>query len=287
MFRMREFTIAEIEYFIHPDNNHCNLLTDEHKKIKLRLLNAKNQELNKNDLIEITINGMIKNDMLDNWHAYWLSEQILWLKKIGLNEKKLKIREHMKNELSHYSKATFDIDYEFSFGSKEIAGNADRGQYDLNQHMNESKEKLEIFDEETKKKIIPRVIEPTFGMDRIFMAIITEAYNNDKDRGNIVLKLNSNIAPIQIGVFPLVNKLNDKTKEIFNNLKKCYSCIYDKSGSIGRRYARADELGIPFCITIDFETLEDNCVTIRDRNTTKQERISIKEVNNYLFNKIY
>jgi glycyl-tRNA synthetase len=287
MFRMREFTIAEIEYFIHPENSKCELLSKEHKKLKLRLLDAKTQELDKNNLKETSIEEMLKNKQLDEWHAYWLSEQIIWLKKIGLNENKLKVREHMKNELSHYSKATFDIDYEFSFGSKEIAGNADRGQYDLMQHMKESKEKLELFDEETKKKIIPRIIEPTFGLDRIFMALIIEAYNDDKKRGNIVLKLNPKIAPMQIAVLPLVNKLNNKAKEIFNDLKDCYVCFYDKSGSIGRRYARSDELGIPFCITVDFETLEDNCVTIRDINDTSQKRVKISDIKQFIYEKMY
>ena len=287
MFRMREFTIAEIEYFIHPDENKCDLLTDRHKELKIRLLSSKNQTTNKNELIEISIKEMLKNNLLDEWHAYWLAEQIFWLLKIGLNKDKLKVREHMQDELSHYSSATFDIDYEFSFGSKEILGNANRSQFDLNQHMKESKQNLHYFDEETKKKIIPRVIEPTFGMDRIFLALISQAYNDDKERGNIVLNLDPKIAPIKIAVFPLVNKLNDKAKEIFNDLKECYNCIYDKSGTVGRRYARADELAIPFCVTIDFETLEDDCVTIRDIKDTSQKRIKINEIKNYIFNYLH
>jgi glycyl-tRNA synthetase len=287
MFRMREFTIAEFEYFINPNEYECSILSEKQKKVKLRLLSAESQEKNENKLIEKTIDEMIKEKRLDEWHAYWLAEQLIWFNDIGLDYNKLKVREHMKDELSHYSSATFDVDYEFPFGSKEIAGNANRGQYDLKQHMKESKEKLELFDEKTKTKIIPRVIEPTFGIDRIFMALITQAYEDDKERGNIVLKLNSKLAPIKISVLPLVNKLNEKAYSIFEELKTCFVCYFDKSGSIGRRYARADELGIPYCVTIDFETLEDESVTIRDRNTTKQERIKIKDLKNKLFNLFY
>jgi glycyl-tRNA synthetase len=192
------------------------------------------------------------------------------------------VREHMKNELSHYSSATFDIDYQFPFGSKEIAGNANRGQYDLNQHIKESKQSLELFDEASKKKIIPKVIEPTFGMERVFLAVMIESYHDDKERGNIVMKMKPRLAPVKIGVFPLVNKLDDEAKELFRKLKKDFTCAYDRSGSIGRRYARADELGIPFCATIDFETSQDGKVTIRDRDTTKQYRIKIEKINEAL-----
>ena len=282
MFRMREFTIAEIEYFIHPEEKKCTLLNQKQLNLKLRLLDAKTQEKNEHDLKETTIKEMIEQKLLDEWHAYWLAEQLIWLNKIGLSSNKLKVREHKKDELSHYSSATFDIDYEFSFGSKEIAGNANRGQFDLNQHMQESKENLHYFDEDSKTKIIPRVIEPTFGMDRIFMAIISESFNDDKERGNIVLKLNSKIAPINLAILPLVNKLNDKSREIYELLKNDFNCLYDKSGSIGRRYARADELGISYCITIDFETLDDNSITIRDINDTSQKRIKIDEIKKFL-----
>jgi len=283
LFRVREFNIAELEYFIHPEQSKCQLLTDKQKNIKIKLLDAETQEKNKTNTKETTIKELLKNKKLDEWHAYWLAEQMIWLKNIGLT--KLKVREHMKKELSHYSSATFDIDYEFPFGSKEIAGNANRGQFDLQQHMKASKEKMEIFDEETKKKVIPRVIEPTFGVERIFMALICEAYNDDKKRGNIVLKLNSSLSPMKVAVFPLVNKLNDKARKIFNNLKTCFPCFYDKGGSIGRRYARADELGIPYCVTVDFE--EDGCVTIRDRNNTKQERVKIEDLKSKLFELIF
>src|SRR3989344_5555544 len=188
LFRDREFTIGEFEFFIHPDEKKCELLDAAHKNVKLRLLDAETQIKEQDMVKEITIGEMLKQGKLDEWHAYWLAEQLLWFKKLGLIEN-IKVREHMKDELSHYSSATFDMDYEYPFGSKEIAGNANRGQFDLTQHAKESNQKLDYFDDATKTRIIPRVIEPTFGMDRIFLATIVDAYNSDEKRGNIVLKL--------------------------------------------------------------------------------------------------
>lgn len=287
MFRSREFNIAEFEFFIHPEEFNCPIMTNKQKETKLLFLDAETQVKNKKDLKETTIASLLEEKKLDEWHAYFLAEQLTWLQNIGLSYNKLKVREHIKTELSHYSTATFDIDYEYPFGSKEIAGNANRGQYDLTQHKNASKEKLELFDEASKQKVIPRVIEPTFGMERIFMALLCEAYENDEERGNIVLKLNPLIAPIKVAVLPLVNKLNDKTRPIFEDLKTSFPCYYDKSGSVGRRYARADELGIPFCVTFDFESLEDESVTIRYRDSTKQERIKITKLKSKLFELIF
>jgi len=228
---------------------------------------------------------MAENGKLDQWHAYWLAEQILWLRSVGLSSKNLKVREHTKQELSHYSSATFDIDYEYPFGSKELAGIANRGQYDLTQHEKESKNKMEFFDEATKEKIIPRVIEPTFGVERIFLAVLTEAYNDDKKRGNIVLKLHPRLAPIKVGVFPIVaNDKNvvKKAREVLDSIKDDFHCFWDAGGSIGRRYARQDEVGTPFNVTIDFESLEDNSVTIRNRDDTSQIRVPIKDLKEIL-----
>ncbi|MBN1503078.1 glycine--tRNA ligase [Candidatus Woesearchaeota archaeon] len=278
LFRSREFTIAELEFFVHPKQKKCPYLIKKCRDIKLFFLDAEAQENGKKAYKEKTIGGLLKEKRLDEWHAYWLAEQILWFRTLGLDMKKLKIREHTKNELSHYSSATFDIDFEYPFGSKEVAGIANRGIYDLTQHMKESGKSMELYDEETKSKIIPRAIEPTFGMERVFLAVLVDAYNDDKKRGNIVLKLNPKLAPIAVGVFPLVNKLDGKSREIFDILKTDFSCTFDRGGSIGRRYARADEQGIPFCVTIDFDTLEDNAVTIRDRDTTKQIRVKIDEL---------
>ncbi len=278
LFRSREFTIGEFEFFIHPDETKCESLTNEHLNLKVMLIDAESQKNDKHEPKETTIGNMIKENRLGEWHAYWLAEQMMWFYSLGLRKNDLKIREHTKDELSHYSSATFDVDYSYPFGSKEIAGNANRGQYDLNQHMKESSEKLELFDETTKSKIIPRVIEPTFGMERVFLAVLVNAYNDDKERGNVVLKLDPNLSPVKAGVFPLVNKLNNEAKAVHDGLKSKFRTQFDTSGSIGRRYARADEIGIPYCITIDFDTLKDKSVTIRNRDTTEQARVKIKDL---------
>ncbi len=283
LFRSREFTIGEFEFFIHPEEKKCNLLEKKHLHLELRLLDAETQEKRKEDLKKTTIGEMIKEGRLDEWHAYWLAEQLLWFEKLGLKNK-IKVREHMKGELSHYSSATFDLDFEYPFGSKEVGGNANRGQYDLTQHMNESKEKLEMFDEATKKKIIPRVIEPTFGMERIFLALLCESYNYDEKRQNVVLKLPAYLAPVKASVFPIVKKdeFEKIARKVFSDLSSEWKINYDESGSIGRRYARNDEIGTPYCITIDDESLKNENVTIRDRNTTKQIRVKISHLKDTL-----
>jgi glycyl-tRNA synthetase len=279
LFRDREFTIGEFEFFIHPNDDKCDLLDKEHLDLKLKILDAETQDAGKNELKEMTIGKMVKDKKLGNWHAYWLAEQLLWFKKLGLLER-IKIREHMKSELSHYSSATFDMDYEYPFGSREIAGNANRGQYDLGQHAKHSGEKMEIYDEATKSKIIPRVIEPTFGIDRIFLALLCQGYYFDEKKQNITLKIPAYLAPIKAAVFPIINgeEYEKISKQIFNDLKKEFKVAYDNSGSIGRRYSRNDEIGTPMCITIDEDTPKDKSITLRDRDTTKQIRVKISEL---------
>jgi len=278
LFRSREFHIGEFEFFINPEEKKCDLLNDEHLKVKFKFLDEETQKSGSEELKEITIKEILEKGKIGEWHAYWLAEQINWFREIGLDE--IKIREHTKDELSHYSSATFDIDYEYPFGSKEVAGNANRGQYDLTQHQNESKESMEIFDEKYKKKVIPRVIEPTFGMGRVFLAILTKAYNYDKEKGNVVLKIPAKLAPLKAAVFPIVKseEYEKISQEIVDSLIEDFEVVYDKSGSIGKRYARNDEIGTPMCITIDDKTSEDKSVTIRDRDTTKQVRVKIKDL---------
>ncbi len=282
LFRCREFHIGEFEFFIHPEEFKCELLDEEHLNVSFRFLDEETQKAGSEVLKEVTIRNLLEKKKLDEWHAYWLAEQVIWFNGLGLNE--IKIREHTKDELSHYSSATFDIDYEYPFGSKEVAGNANRGQYDLIQHQKESKQSMEIFDDKTKTKIIPRVIEPTFGIERVFLAILTKAYCDDKERGNIVLRIPAKIAPIKVAVFPLI-KGEDFEKistKIASDIGKEFNVTYDKSGSIGRRYARQDEIGTPYCVTVDGESIKDNSVTIRDRDTTKQVRLKISELKNFI-----
>jgi glycyl-tRNA synthetase len=281
IFRCREFHIAELEFFLKPDTEKCELLNKKSLDLKLRLLDAKEQDKGGEKLKETTIGMMLKDKKLEEWHAYWLAEQVLWFKSIGVDLGKIKVREHVKDELSHYSSGTFDLDYEFPFGSKEVTGNAYRGQYDLTQHEKESGKSMEIFDEASGKKILPRVIEPTFGMERVFLAAIVDAYNYDKKRDNVVLKLSPKIAPIKSAVFPIVKKDKKVVKiarEIFEGLKEDLNVVYDESGSVGRRYARQDEIGTPYCVTVDGDSLEDGMVTIRERDTTKQVRVDKEEI---------
>ena len=281
LFRTREFEQMELEFFIKPDDRKCLLLEKKHLDLAFFFYSAEDQE-KKKEHSQTKISDMLKKKKLDEWHAYWLAESYLWFTGLGMKEENLRVREHTKTELSHYSSATFDIDYNFPFGWKEIYGNANRGQFDLAQHMKHSGKSLEIFDEDEKGRIVPRVIEPSFGVDRAFMSFLYDAYNDDTERGNIVLKLHPKLAPIKVGVFPLINKLDKDARKVYDMLKDEFACTYDRGGSIGRRYARADEQGIPFCITIDFETLEDKAVTIRDRDNTKQERIKISKLKDKL-----
>ncbi len=278
LFRSREFHIGEFEFFINKEEEKCELLDENHKNVKLRLLDEETQKQNSQELRETTIKQMLEEKRLGEWHAYWLAEQILWFNSLGLEE--IKIREHTKEELSHYSSATFDIDYEYPFGSKEVAGNANRGQYDLTQHEKYSGEKMAIRDERYNNKEIPRVIEPTFGIERVFLAILTKAYTYDKERDYIVLKIPAKIAPIQAAVFPIVKQSQyiGISEKIVEDLRKEFNVIYDKGGSVGRRYARNDEIGTPYCITVDEESLTKQDVTIRDRDTTKQIRVRIRDL---------
>ena len=282
LFRSREFNIGEFEFFINPEEKKCELLDEKHLNIKFNFLDAESQKKNSEKLKEVSIKEVLNKGKLDEWHAYWLAEQIIWFRNLGLDE--IKIREHTQEELSHYSSATFDIDYEYPFGSKEVAGNANRGQFDLTQHQKESKEKMEVFDEKTGKKIIPRVIEPTFGMERIFLAILTKAYTEDKKRNNVILKIPAKLAPIKAAVFPIIKQKEFEkiSEEIVNDLQKEWNVVYDKSGSIGRRYARNDEVGTPYCITIDRDSLKKKDVTIRDRDTMRQIRVKVSELKNIL-----
>jgi glycyl-tRNA synthetase len=282
LFRSREFQIGEFEFFINPEEKKCDLLDEKHLNIEFNFLDEETQKNGKKDLKKVRIKDLLDKNKLDEWHAYWLAEQIIWMKKMKLNE--IKIREHTKEELSHYSSATFDIDYEYPFGSKELGGNANRGQYDLTQHQKESKQNLEVFDEKYKKKVIPRVIEPTFGIERIFLAVLSRAYTFDFERQNIVLKIPAFLSPIKASIFPIIKKeAYDKlARNVFDDLKKEWFVSYDDSGSIGRRYARNDEIGTPFCITIDEESIKNKDVTIRDRDTKKQVRVKISELKNIL-----
>jgi len=225
------------------------------------------------------------------WKKYfeeWKKEMEKWVVSLGVKKKNLRWREHKKDELSHYSKKTEDIEYNFPFGGfKELYGLAYRFDFDLKQHSEKSKEDLKYTDLETNEKFFPHVIEPSFGLERTMLAILLDAYHEEKVKGEkrIVLKLKPSIAPIKVAVFPLLaNKLKlvRKAKEVYDIVKKNFLTAWDDRGIIGKRYYAQDEAGTPYCLTIDFDTLKDDTVTVRNRDTMKQERIKIKELVDYL-----
>ena len=223
------------------------------------------------------------------WYEYWKTFCKNWLLSLGVKEENLRMREHEKEELSFYSKGTTDIEYLFPFGWGELWGIADRTDYDLSRHMEASKEDLSYLDTETGEKYIPYCIEPSVGVDRIFLTVMCDAYEEEEiaeGDTRTVLHLHPALAPFKAAVLPLSKKLNGKANEVYNKLSKKFLCDYDEAGSIGKRYRRQDEIGTPFCITIDFETENDGCVTIRDRDTMKQERVTIGELEEWIENKI-
>ena len=251
IFRSREFEQMEIEYFIDPSE--------------------------------------------ETWpkvYREWIDNCKAWLESIGLKTDLLSEYIHPEEKLSHYSKGTTDIMFEFPFGVQELWGIACRGNFDLTQHENHSGKSLQYFDESNREKYVPHVVEPSVGVDRILLAVLCSAYNEDEIDGEkrVVLHFHPSIAPIKAAIFPLVKnkpELMEKAQALHTSLQKRFPVLFDASGNIGRRYRRQDEVGTPFGVTLDFDTLEDDTVTIRDRDTTEQTRIPISEVVSFLDRKIY
>ena len=224
------------------------------------------------------------------WFAYWKKFCLDWLSSLGLKEDEVRYRDHDKEELSFYSKATTDVEFLFPFGWGELWGIADRTDYDLTQHQNVSGQDLTYFDDEKKQKYIPYVIEPSLGADRMVLAFLCSAYDEevlDAEKNDVrtVLHFHPVLAPVKIGVLPLSKKLNEGAEKIYQQLSKKYNCEYDDRGNIGKRYRRQDEIGTPFCITYDFESENDGAVTVRDRDTMEQVRIKIDELDAYFADK--
>ena len=247
-FRTREFEQMELEFFIKPGTNM-------------------------------------------EWFQYWRNYCYNWLLSLGMKEENLKLRDHSQEELSHYSTATTDIEFMFPFGWGELWGIADRGNFDLTQHSNHCGKPIEYFDPETNEHYIPHVIEPSLGADRVALAFLCEAYDEEvvdaeKNDTRIVLRLHPALAPYKACVLPLSKKLSEQATEVYHELQKNFMVDYDEAGSIGKRYRRQDEIGTPLCITYDFESMEDGCVTVRDRDTMEQERVAIKDLKAYIENKI-
>jgi glycyl-tRNA synthetase len=249
VFRTLEFEQAEIEYFFDPESSDWQAL--------------------------------FKDWQDQMW--YFVTEIL------GINPQLLRWRRHEDSERSFYSKDTYDLEYLYPFGWKELWGIAYRTDYDLKQHINFSGKNLEYTDPFTLKKFVPHVIEPAVGINRLFLMVLCDAFSQDQDKNRLVLKLDQKLAPYQLAVFPLLKnkvELVSKARELFTRLSKKYSVAWDERGNIGKRYLSQDELGTPYCLTVDFETLEDDSVTIRQRNDAKQERVKLKDLEAYL-SKIY
>jgi glycyl-tRNA synthetase len=281
VFRIREFTLLDLEFFVHPKKKDDvpKEKWNKVKGIKLKLLPAKEQKKKRPRIVTLSTEEAFKRKVIKTkWHAYWLAKVWNFLIRVGVDPKKLRFRQQLREERAFYSIDTWDAEARFSFGWKEIFGCADRGDYDLRQHMKFSGEDLSYYDEGEKKKIVPHVIEPSMGIERPIHAILEHCYREDKER--IWLQLPSLMVPYQVGVFPLVAKDNlpVKARKVYELLKEKFELIYDQDGSIGRRYRRIDEIGVPFGVTIDYQTLKDQTVTIRDRDTMKQIRVKIKEL---------
>lgn len=236
---------------------------------------------------QMEIEFFVSPETDEKWHKYWLEERMKWYKNLGIKSEHLRLRQHEKEELSHYSKATYDIEYLFPWGWGELEGIANRTDYDLKQHQKYSGRDLTYFDETLNKAYIPYVIEPSAGADRATLAFLINAYCEDGKR--VVLKLHPQLSPIKVAVFPLVNnkeEIVNTAKKVYQMLKTKFMSAWDDRGNIGKRYFAQDEIGTPWCVTVDYDTLKDNTVTVRDRDTTRQERVEVDYLVDYFEKKL-
>ncbi|NOQ68117.1 glycine--tRNA ligase [Patescibacteria group bacterium] len=281
--------------------NFKNVLSSTHKKIPFGIAQigkSFRNEITPGNFIfrtvefeQMEIEYFIDEKDWERSFKYWQKEMANWLDYIGIRKENYSIREHDKDELSHYSKKTIDFEYDFPFGTKELYGLAYRTNFDLINHQNSSGQNMEYFDAKNNRKYIPHVLEPSFGVDRTVLAAMVDAYTeeeaptaNGKTETRVVMKFNKNIAPVKVAILPLSKKenLSKKAKEVFDLVKTEFACQYDESQSIGKRYRRQDEIGTPYCVTVDFDSLEDEAVTVRDRDTMKQERVKVRELAGWL-----
>jgi glycyl-tRNA synthetase len=234
---------------------------------------------------QMELEWFCKPDQSDEFFNYWCQQRFNWYHSLGVNPQKIRLRSYEKSELAHYSQATSDIEYEFPFGWKELEGIAHRGAFDLTQHSTHAGKDLAVYDEATKQSYIPHVVEASVGVGRLFLTLIIDAYHEQEleDEKRIVLKLSPRIAPITAAILPLTKEHNEQAEILYKNLlKEKFSVVIDESGSIGKRYRRQDEIGTPLCITYDFESSTHQSVTVRNRDTMQQERISIDALSTYI-----
>jgi glycyl-tRNA synthetase len=281
LIRLREFTLAEVEVFVDPNEKNSHPDFDSVKDRKLRLVPSEGEETEKS--VEEAVNsGIIANEYL-GYHIARVNE---FLEGLGIPRARLRLRQHHKDEMAHYATDCWDAEFlSDRYGWMEIVGVADRGDYDLSMHASFSNADMGVLTDH--EKVVPHVIEPSYGIDRILYALLESAFYTERvgKENRRVLKLKSELAPLQAAVLPLLNRdeLKTKAREVFQNLRGASLFVeYDTSGSIGRRYRRQDEIGTPYCITIDYETLEDGTVTIRERDTMNQIRVPIEEVKDVL-----
>ena len=218
----------------------------------------------------------------EEWFQYWKEQRIQWFDRLGIRQEKLRFHEHSEDELAHYAKAAFDIEYEFPFGWSEIEGIHNRTDFDLGRHQEYSGKDMRYYDQEANEKYVPYIIETSTGVDRLMLTVLSDAYDEEPER--VVLRLKPQIAPIKAAVFPLVNKdgMPEIAEKLFEDLRRDFKVFYDSKGAVGRRYRRQDEAGTPYCLTIDSQTLEDQTVTLRERDSMEQIRISIDKVYTHL-----
>jgi len=227
---------------------------------------------------------------MEKWYEYWKNERMNWYESLINHKGRLRFRQHDKDELAHYAKEATDIEYEFPFGWGEIEGIHNRTDFDLSRHQQYSGKSQQYFDDETKEKFIPFIIETSAGASRSFMAFLVDSYSEEEVNGEtrVVLRFHPKLAPVKAAIFPLVNKdgMPEIARKIENDLRPYLKVFYDDKGAVGRRYRRQDEAGTPFCITVDTQTLEDNSVTVRNRDTMAQERVQIDSLLIYLLEKL-
>ncbi len=226
----------------------------------------------------------------EKWFEYWRQQRWEFYKELGINESKLRWHEHGKDNLAHYAKAAYDIEYEYPFGWQELEGVHNRTDFDLTRHMEATKKDMRYFDEITKEKYVPYIIETSAGCDRTLLTILVDAYDEVEVKGEkrVFMRISPKVSPLKAAIFPLVKKdgMPEFAKNVHNELKKKFKVFYDESGAVGRRYARMDEAGCPFCITVDGQTLEDETMTVRDRDTMEQKRMKVDEIKDFLDKKV-
>ncbi|PIR16337.1 MAG: glycine--tRNA ligase [Deltaproteobacteria bacterium CG11_big_fil_rev_8_21_14_0_20_49_13] len=223
----------------------------------------------------------------EKWFEYWVKERFNWFLGLGIKKESLSLRPHSHDELAHYAKSCTDVEFEMPFGVSEMEGIANRGNYDLSQHIKESGKDLSWFDEQAKERYVPSVIETSVGVDRTLLAILVDAYREEEVKGEtrVVMGFHPSMAPYQVAVFPLSDKISEPARKIEKETRKYFVSDFDSAGSIGKRYRRHDEIGTPFCVTYDFQSEEDHAVTVRDRDSMVQERVAMENVVEYLKNK--